>query len=165
MTKIPFENSEILQQAKVTIDGVDYPVTPAQMKAVQHYLSAEELNNMQDNIESAINGTTAITKTQATVLNDYFSSIDVNVIQKIGKIVFLNFRGFLQKTVPNNEPFLDIGYRPTESITDVLYLGGKYNYDNYKWFYISPDVKTIRGGELPADNYVHISFIFLTTDN
>lgn len=34
MTKIPFENSEILQQAKVTIDGVDYPVTPAQMKAV-----------------------------------------------------------------------------------------------------------------------------------
>lgn len=55
MTKIPFENSEILQQAKVTIDGVDYPVTPAQMKAVQHYLSAEELNNMQSNIESAIN--------------------------------------------------------------------------------------------------------------
>ena len=55
MTKIPFENSEILQQAKVTIDGVDYPVTPAQMKAVQHYLSAEELNVLQDNIESAIN--------------------------------------------------------------------------------------------------------------
>ena len=55
MTKILFENSEILQQAKVTIDGVDYPVTPAQMKAVQHYLSAEELNELQDNIENAIN--------------------------------------------------------------------------------------------------------------
>lgn len=53
MTKIPFENSEILQQAKVTIDGVDYPVTPAQMKAVQHYLSTEELNEMQSNIEES----------------------------------------------------------------------------------------------------------------
>lgn len=56
MTKIPFEDSEILQQAKVTIDGVDYPVTPTQMKAVQHYLSAEKLNALQNNIESSING-------------------------------------------------------------------------------------------------------------
>lgn len=84
---------------------------------------------------------------------------------KIEKIVFLNFRGLLQKEVLNNEPFLDIGYHSTESITNVLYLGGRYNYDDYKWFYIVPNAKTIRGETLPIDNYVHISFIFLTTDN
>lgn len=66
MTKIPFENSEILQQAKVTIDGVDYPVTPAQIKAVQHYLSAEELNALQDNIESDLNTKANIKKTPQT---------------------------------------------------------------------------------------------------
>lgn len=82
MTKMPFENSEILQQAKVTIDGVDYPVTPAQMKAVQHYLSAEELNALQDNIESDLNtkaNKTDIIKTATYTGNLTYVSTTTNI--------------------------------------------------------------------------------------
>lgn len=56
MNKIEFENASVVTPAKVTINGTDYEVTPAQLTTVENYLSAETLNDMQDNIEDAING-------------------------------------------------------------------------------------------------------------
>lgn len=56
MEKINFENASIITPAKVTINGTDYEVTPAQLTIVQNYLSAETLNDMQDNIEDEIEG-------------------------------------------------------------------------------------------------------------
>ena len=52
MDKITFENASVVTPAKVTIDGTDYNVTPAQLSTVQKYLSAENLNLMQDNIDN-----------------------------------------------------------------------------------------------------------------
>ena len=53
MKKINFENAEIINPAKVTIEGIDYEVTPAQLTVIEEYLSAETLNEMQSNIEES----------------------------------------------------------------------------------------------------------------
>lgn len=54
MNKIPFENGTIVTPAKVTINEVEYEVTPAEYTG-ETPLSAENLNQMQDNVETAIN--------------------------------------------------------------------------------------------------------------
>ena len=53
MQKIPFADGSKTSSAKVTIDNVDYPVTPARYTGATP-LSATVLNTMQTNIENAI---------------------------------------------------------------------------------------------------------------
>ena len=61
MDKIPFKNGTLVTLAKVTIDGIEYEVTPAVYDG-ETPLSAENLNQMQNNIEIAINESRESTK-------------------------------------------------------------------------------------------------------
>lgn len=54
MQKIAFVDGQKVSSAKVTIDEVDYPVTPARYSGATP-LSSTVMNTMQDNIEDAIN--------------------------------------------------------------------------------------------------------------
>lgn len=54
MQKVNFQDGTKISSAKVTIDEVDYPVTPARYSGATP-LSSTVLNTMQDNIEDAIN--------------------------------------------------------------------------------------------------------------
>lgn len=54
MQKIAFVDGQKISSAKVTIDEVDYPVTPARYSGATP-LSSTVLNTMQNNIENAIN--------------------------------------------------------------------------------------------------------------
>lgn len=54
MDKIPFQDGTRISRAKVTIDGVDYFVTPAQFSGTTPF-SAFVMNKLQENIENAIN--------------------------------------------------------------------------------------------------------------
>lgn len=113
MTKIPFENSEILQQAKVTIDGVDYPITPAQMKVVQHYLSAEELNNLQDNIENDKEDKLTSINYTITDMPAHTSGTNSYILKKISKIIILNIRDLFINSISSNI-WVEIGYIPSD---------------------------------------------------
>ena len=53
MQKVTFSDGIKVSNAKVTIDGVDYPVTPARYNGATP-LSSTVMNTMQDNIEDAI---------------------------------------------------------------------------------------------------------------
>ena len=53
MEKINFQNGTLISKAKVTIDNTVYDVEPAEYEGTTP-LSAEILNQMQDNIEKAI---------------------------------------------------------------------------------------------------------------
>lgn len=55
MDKIPFEDGVKTQEAYVTVNEQNYPVTPAVWTGTTP-LKAFNLNKMQDNIEEAING-------------------------------------------------------------------------------------------------------------
>lgn len=54
MNKIPFEDGTKTQEAYVTVNGQNYPVTPAVWSGTTP-LKAQNLNQLQSNIEEAIN--------------------------------------------------------------------------------------------------------------
>jgi len=54
MKRIIFENAEIVTPAKVTVSGTDYNITPAVYTEVDKYLSAEALEELQDNTEDEV---------------------------------------------------------------------------------------------------------------
>ena len=66
MNKIPFEDGTKTQEAYVTINEQNYPVTPAVWQGTTP-LKAQNLNKMQDNIEEAINIQRAIVTLDSTV--------------------------------------------------------------------------------------------------
>ena len=66
MEKIPFEDGTKTQEAYVTIDGQNYQVTPAMWQGTTP-LKAQNLNQMQDNIEEAINIQRATVTLSSTV--------------------------------------------------------------------------------------------------
>ena len=66
MKKIPFEDGTKTQEAYVTINEQNYPVTPAVWQGTTP-LKAQNLNKMQDNIEEAINIQRATVTLSSTV--------------------------------------------------------------------------------------------------
>lgn len=54
MNKIPFEDGKKIANAYVTINGQNYEVHPAEYEGTVPF-SAQNMNNMQTNIENAIN--------------------------------------------------------------------------------------------------------------
>ena len=66
MNKIPFEDGTKTQEAYVTINEQNYPVTPAVWQGTTP-LKAQNLNKMQDNIEEAINIQRATVTLESTV--------------------------------------------------------------------------------------------------
>ena len=66
MIKIPFEDGKKIASAYVTIDGQNYPVTPAVWSGTTP-LKSQNLNKMQDNIEEAINIQRASVTLESTV--------------------------------------------------------------------------------------------------
>ena len=59
MNKIPFEDGTKTQEAYVTVNGQNYPVTPAVWSGTTP-LKAQNLNEMQDNIEDTIDKKTVV---------------------------------------------------------------------------------------------------------
>lgn len=66
MDKIPFEDGKKIASAYVTIDGQNYPVTPAVWSGTTP-LKAQNLNQLQSNIEEAINIQRASVTLESTV--------------------------------------------------------------------------------------------------
>ena len=86
MKKILFENGQKVSEAKVTIDEVDYAVTPAVWQG-NTPISAYNLNRLQDNLEDEINTvveTQEVEETEITDAADVNGKIDVsgNTIQE-----------------------------------------------------------------------------------
>lgn len=66
MTKIPFEDGVKVSDAKVTIGGEDYTVTPAVYTGTTP-MSAYNLNQMQDNIESALSNSASYSSDEKVI--------------------------------------------------------------------------------------------------
>lgn len=78
MDKILFENGTLVTPAKVTINEVEYEVTPAEYTGETPF-NAENLNQMQTNIENAINTLkTTILKTTFPIGSTYITQTNTN---------------------------------------------------------------------------------------
>lgn len=88
MDKINFEDGVKVSNAKVTIDGVDYPVTPARYNGATP-LSSTVMNTMQDNIEDAID----------QIENDFKNAGAHNSLYRGKDITSLFYDGTLSKQI------------------------------------------------------------------
>ena len=66
MKKITFENATLVSEAKVTIEGVNHLVTEAEYSGGTD-LNAETFNQLQDNIEEAIEETNTYSEEEVVV--------------------------------------------------------------------------------------------------
>lgn len=93
MNKINFENGTLIEPAKVTINGVTYNVVPEEW-STNTPLSAETLNQLQSNVESAIND---VANNNGRINNNMFSlASGVELMENqsffIGNMVFINLK-------------------------------------------------------------------------
>lgn len=83
MNKIPFEDGTKTQEAYVTINEQNYPVTPAVWQGTTP-LKAQNLNKMQDNIEEAINIQRATVTLDSTVNANTDYTLPSGMYYKVG---------------------------------------------------------------------------------
>lgn len=93
MNKINFENGTLIEPAKVIINGVTYNVVPEEW-STNTPLSAEILNQLQSNVESAIND---VANNNGRINNNMFSlASGVELMENqsffIGNMVFINLK-------------------------------------------------------------------------
>lgn len=73
MNKVNFQDGTKVKDAVVVIDGQEYTVVPAQYQGTTP-LSSFNLNNMQNNVEEAINGVNSIVElTEAIQANTNYT--------------------------------------------------------------------------------------------
>lgn len=119
MEKIEFENGELVTGAYVTINGIDYPVQmPIYTGSTP--LSAETFNQMQENIEEAIEGTILYENSTGTSSNITLNQSSANFSKM--KIKFVNNR-------TNAENWVEVDNPNGKVVNSVMfYKGASYPY-------------------------------------
>lgn len=111
MNKIPFVDGTKTQEAYVSIDNQNYQVTPAVWQGTVP-LSAQNLNQMQNNIETAINS-----------VDDKADNIDTKY-EKQTTIQRANVT--LNSTIQANTNYtIPLNYKVGNNSLEVFYLGSK----------------------------------------
>ena len=137
MNKINWQNGTLVSPAKVEIGGVIYEVTPEQYSG-NTPLSAENLNQMQDNIEEAIpevidnltssSTSKALSANQGKELKTYVDGLNTysTTEQEVGtwidnKPIYRKVISFTSTTSP---------YRYTHNISNIDKIVNFYGYNN-----------------------------------
>lgn len=114
MQKINFEDATLVTQAKVTVDGTDYEVTPATYSGGTD-LDANTFNDLQDNMEASFKNTSSNSTTDGyccKYLEDNFS--------KKGTVLYDNASGN-DGTIDLNDSsanysFIEIYYKSNDNV-------------------------------------------------
>ena len=117
MNKINFEDATLVTQAKVTVGGTDYEVTPATYSGGTD-LDATTLNDLQDNVEASFKNTKTTSTTDGyccTYANDNF--------ELKGTVLYNDVSG-TNTSVPlsdnaSNYNYLEIYYRSNDGNNNV----------------------------------------------
>ncbi len=109
MIRIKFKNGTLLSKAKVTINGTIYEVEPEEYEG-ETPLSAEILNEVQDNIEESINGKKILVTTGSIAQNTNYTVPQKYCVGKNDLWIF--FEGAL---LIKDENYIEVGAEGEES--------------------------------------------------
>ena len=101
---------------------------------------------------------------QLTVSQEYFSTIDVNFVQKMGRVVIIDFRGLVKKDIPGNTS--DVILTPHISTLGSSETGMAFKAERYgnnastTWFYM--DEHSIKVNPTEEGKWLHIHHVYMT---
>ena len=133
MDKINFQDGTKVSSAKVTIDEVDYTVTPARYSGATP-LSASVLNKLQDNIEDGLDELDTKIDSEVDILDAKIDS-EVDILDaKIDAINFIDLE--VVQTLPTTDIKTKTLYLVPKSLSEQGDVYDEYLYINSTWEHI-----------------------------
>lgn len=110
MKKTNWQDGTLVSKAKVIIDGVTHEVEPEEYEG-QTPLSSSMLNEMEDNIETSINGKKILVETTSVIIqNTNYAVPQKYVVSK--NDMWIYFEGVL---LIKDENYIEVGVEEAES--------------------------------------------------
>ena len=110
MKKTNWQDGTLVSKAKVIIDGVTHEIEPEEYEG-QTPLSSTMLNEMEDNIETSINGKKTLVETTSTITQNANYTVPQKYI--VGKNdMWIYFEGIL---LIKDENYIEVGTEGVES--------------------------------------------------
>lgn len=170
MDKINFQNGILVAKAKVTINGTVYEVEPEEYEG-ETPLSAEILNEMQDNIENAINNVDEKFNysTEEKVVGTWIDGKPLYQKTYSGTMVNASSeaKNIINIDVDYSEIWIDLQNSFITSQNESLTLNYYFAPTDYSRTYIKKDQNAVRiktGVDLSGRNYIITLKYTKTTD-
>lgn len=128
------------------------------------YQNTSSLNILNGKIKIESDGDikAPIFTTTVTVSN-YITTVNMNIVRRIGKVVNIIFRGYVNTEIPNNSTIITLPYKALNYAGLFGGYGGQYTIETPSWAYIDGS-GNLRGNGVPAGKWVHINFTYITSD-
>lgn len=131
MNKINFQNGTLISPAKVEVDGVVYEVIPAQIDGTTP-INASNLNQLQTNIENAINGVIEnVNALRAYSTNEKVVGTWVDNKPLYEKTLFANKVSGTDLVIPIASN-IDVSFVVSGSLNCIADEGNRYSLDRYE---------------------------------
>lgn len=102
---------------------------------------------------------------QLVLLGDFFDTIDINIVQKVGNIVQVIFRGHTKTEIPNNTDIAKLPYVPISStIVPISATSGRYVLGDLKFSFLLVSASTWRSTPIETNKWIQANFIYITND-
>lgn len=124
-------------------------------------LSAANLNKIENELAKLDN----VISSELTINSNYFSTIDVNSVQRIGNVVFVDFRGLISTNLPGSTTGLIVTpYHPTlgSNQTMIAFTGDRYIPNALTWFYFQGYSLITNAANVSAGKWLHIHYSYIT---
>ena len=128
------------------------------------YQNTTALNILNGKITIDSNGDikAPIFTTTSTVSN-YITTVNINIVRRIGKVVNIIFRGYVNTEIPNNTTIITLPYKASNYAGLFGGYGGQYTIETPSWAYIDGS-GNLRGNGVPAGKWVHINMTYITSN-
>ena len=102
----------------------------------------------------------AVEVTQATLVGDYFDTVDINYVYICGGMMQLSFRGHLKADVPSQTVLLRLP-APVQRFAAFMDLGARYDSTMRSFIYSVNNSADITFGSITGNPWVHINIMMV----
>lgn len=108
-----------------------------------------------------------LTEPEITVITDYnsnFTTVDVNNVVKIGKVVTVTFRGYAETGIANSSELFKVPYKIAKAGSTIFFVGSHYACDSFVFAWWGDNGPRLLMGPVTAGKWVHIHLTYITNE-
>ena len=96
----------------------------------------------------------------SVIPSEYISNVEVNRVRINNNVVEVNFRAYVETTIPNNTAVITGLIIPNPGIIIMNGIGQQYTIEKPIWQYIQSE-PSVRGEPIPAGKWIHMHFTYI----